>query len=42
MVGSSFNECEKEGGMGRVMSKSANDGMIEFPKSNSKYDTNLT
>ena len=39
MVGSSVDVCENEGGMGRVMSRSVNDG-TEFPKSNSNYDTN--
>ena len=42
MVGSSGVVRENEGGMGmgRVMSRSVNDG-TEFPKSNSKYDTNF-
>ena len=40
MVGNSVHDCEKEGGMGRAKSESANDGTIEFPKSNSKNDTN--
>ena len=39
MVGSSGVVRENEGGMGRVMSRSVNDG-TKFPISNSNYDTN--
>ena len=43
MVGSSGVVRENEGGMGmgRVMSRSVNDG-TEFPISNSNYDTNCS
>ena len=40
MVGNSVQICEKEGGMGRVESKSVDDGTIKIPKSNSETDTN--